>query len=238
MTGCNHYALDFQNDYTQKTSMIEFLKPKAVIFDWDNTLVDSWPVIHDALNTTYRTYGMREWTLDETRANVRESVRDRFPKVFGDAWQTAAEVFYKRYDEIHTDAIKPLTGAAEMLGALSDAGFYLGVVSNKRGDYLRAEAGHLGWDRHFSAIVGALDAERDKPDPAPVHMALEPGGHAPGPHVWFVGDADIDLTCAVNTGCIPVLMRPEEPGSDEFGIHPPIHYFANCQRLCNFLQTM
>ena len=29
MTGCNHYALDFQNDYTQKTSMIEFLKPKG-----------------------------------------------------------------------------------------------------------------------------------------------------------------------------------------------------------------
>lgn len=213
-------------------------KPKAIIFDWDNTLVDSWPVIHDALNTTYRAYGLPEWTLDETRANVRESVRDRFPKIFGDEWQGAADVFYKRYDEIHVDAIKPAEGADDMLNALRDGGFYLGIVSNKRGDYLRAEAKQLGWHRHFSAIIGALDADRDKPDPAPVLMALEPGDHDPGTHVWFAGDADIDLTCAVNSGCVPVLIRENPPGKDEFPIHPPVHYFASCQQLCNFLQTM
>jgi len=213
-------------------------KPKALIFDWDNTLVDSWPVIHDALNTTYRAFGHREWTLDETRANVRESVRDRFPKIFGDQWQAAADVFYARYEVIHADAIRPTDGAAEMLKALADTGLYLSIVSNKRGDYLRKEATALGWDRHFAAMVGALDAERDKPDPAPVHMALAPGDHKPGAHVWFVGDADIDLTCAVNSGCIPVLVRPEAPADGEFPAHPPHHYFADCQSLCKFLQTM
>lgn len=218
--------------------MTETMKPKALIFDWDNTLVDSWPVIHDALNTTYRAYGLREWTLEETRANVRESVRDRFPQIFGKDWKAAADVFYKRYDEIHTDAIKPTNGAAEMLAALSEAGFYLGVVSNKRGDYLRAEAGQLGWDVHFSAIIGALDAERDKPDPAPVHMALAPGEYTPGSHVWFIGDADIDLNCAANAGCVPVLLRETPPGANEFQIQPPVHHFAGCQPLCNFLQTM
>lgn len=213
-------------------------KPKAIIFDWDNTLVDSWPAIHDALNTTYRAYGLAEWTLDETRANVRESVRDRFPKIFGDEWEAAAKVFYKRYDAIHVEAVKPADGAGDMLEELSNAGIYLSVVSNKRGDYLRKEAKQLGWHRHFSAIIGALDAERDKPDPAPVFMALEPGDHKPGPHVWFVGDTDIDLTCAINAGCIPVLVRENPPEVDEFGAQPPIHYFANCQQLCNFLQTM
>ncbi len=213
-------------------------KPRALIFDWDNTLVDSWPVIHDALNTTYRAFGLREWTLDETRANVRESVRDRFPKIFGDEWEDASDVFYKRYAKIHADAIKPLDGADDMLEYLTKAGFYLCIVSNKRGDYLRKEAKSLGWHRHFSALVGAFDADRDKPDPAPVHMALEQGDFKPGPKVWFVGDADIDLTCAINTGCIPVLLRPEAPGDGEFGEHPPVHHFGNCQSLCNFLQSM
>ncbi|MBO6520613.1 MAG: HAD-IA family hydrolase [Rhodospirillales bacterium] len=213
-------------------------KPRALIFDWDNTLVDSWPVIHDALNTTYRAFGLREWTLDETRANVRESVRDRFPKIFGDEWEAASDVFYKRYANIHADAIKPTEGADDMLKQLADAGFYLSIVSNKRGDYLRKEAKALGWHRHFSALIGAFDADRDKPDPAPVHMALEQGDFNPGPKVWFVGDADIDLTCAVNTGCIPVLLRPEAPGDGEFGAHPPVHHFGNCQSLCNFLQSM
>jgi phosphoglycolate phosphatase len=218
--------------------MSENTSPKALIFDWDNTLVDSWPVIHEALNATYRAFGHREWTLDETRANVRESVRDRFPKIFGDDWEAAMDVFYKRYNEIHAEAIKPLEGAGEMLETLHKSGMYLCVVSNKRGDYLRAEARQMGWHKLFSALVGAFDAEKDKPDPAPVHMALEKGDHKPGPHVWFVGDADIDLTCAVNTGCVPVLVREQAPGENEFGIHPPVHYFASCQQLCNFLQTM
>ena len=92
--------------------------------------------------------------------------------------------------------------------------------------------------KHFGRIVGAFDAERDKPDPAPVDMALAPGGIARGPDVWFVGDADIDLTCGINAGCVPVLVRPEAPSVGEFPLHPPTHHFVSCAQLCNFLQTM
>ena len=27
--------------------------PKAILFDWDNTLVDSWTVIHHAMTATF-----------------------------------------------------------------------------------------------------------------------------------------------------------------------------------------
>ena len=30
-------------------------KPKAIVFDWDNTLVDTWPIIHMAINQTMQT---------------------------------------------------------------------------------------------------------------------------------------------------------------------------------------
>ena len=32
--------------------------PRAILFDWDNTLVDSWPTILDALNTTFEAFHM------------------------------------------------------------------------------------------------------------------------------------------------------------------------------------
>tara|TARA_R110000787_G_scaffold286335_3_gene404231 strand:- start:30334 stop:30990 length:657 start_codon:yes stop_codon:yes gene_type:complete len=212
--------------------------PRAVVFDWDNTLVDSWPPIQDALNTTFRAYGLPEWSMEETRAKVRHSMRDSFPQLFGDAWEQAGDVFYARYAEIHAEAVKPAEGAADLLTYLAGQGVYLGVVSNKKGDYLRAEAEQLDWAKHFGRIVGAFDAERDKPDPAPVDMALAPGGIARGPDVWFVGDADIDLTCGINAGCVPVLVRPEAPSVGEFPLHPPTHHFVSCAQLCNFLQTM
>jgi phosphoglycolate phosphatase len=28
-------------------------RPRAILFDWDNTLVDSWAVIHEALVVTF-----------------------------------------------------------------------------------------------------------------------------------------------------------------------------------------
>ena len=39
-------------------------RPRAVIFDWDNTLVDSWVCIRESYNMTFRHFGMPEWSLD------------------------------------------------------------------------------------------------------------------------------------------------------------------------------
>ena len=136
--------------------------PKAVIFDWDNTLVETWPIIHDALNHTLRAFDMEEWTLEETRVRVRKSLRDSFPGLFGDDWEQAGEVFYDRYEEIHARNLTVAAGAPELLRHLAETGVYLCVVSNKKGHYLRKEAEVLNWSDYFGAVIGALDADRDK----------------------------------------------------------------------------
>jgi len=213
-------------------------KPKAILFDWDNTLVDSWPVIQDALNITLTTYGLEPWTLAETKERVRKSMRDSFPALFGDQWEVAGEVFYERYAAIHIEKIEPIDHVADLLASLHAEGVYLSIVSNKKGEYLRQEARHLGWDRYFNHLVGALDAPQDKPALAPVSMALEGSGLAPGRDVWFVGDADIDMECAIKTGCVPVLIRSEEPKTGEFLDYPPEWHFPDCLTLCKHLQNM
>lgn len=213
-------------------------RPRAILFDWDNTLVESWPVIHDALNHTFRAYGHPEWTLAETRARVRKSMRDSFPAIFGERWEEAGETFYARYAEIHAELIKPAPDAEAALARLVEGGIYLGVVSNKHGDYLRKEAERLGWTKYFGRIVGALDAPRDKPDPAPVALALEAGGLSPAPDMWFVGDADIDLACAANAGLVGVLMSPHGQAAAAAAEPPAQHRFASCEALCNFVENL
>jgi phosphoglycolate phosphatase len=210
-------------------------KPRAILFDWDNTLIDSWPTITDALNTTFEAFDMPPWTLNEVRARVARSMRDSFPALFGDKWRDAGEVFYERYAAIHVKMLKPLPGAETMLQTLTDTGIHLGVVSNKKGDFLRNEVKHLEWDRFFGAIVGALDAEIDKPDPKPVDLALKPSGIERGPGVWFAGDASIDLECAHNAGLTPILIRELAPGPGEMENHPPARHFPDCDALCKFV---
>jgi phosphoglycolate phosphatase len=200
-------------------------KPSVLLFDWDNTLVDSWGVIHAAMNTTLEAMGHPRWSRSDAENRIRASLRDSFPGLFGDRWKEAEKIFYDAFERLHLLELQPLPGAGDLLAWAAEAGFYLGVVSNKRGPYLRQEAAHLGWDRYFAALAGAGDAARDKPAHEHVQLALDPGKWQPGPHVWFIGDTDIDLICAHSNGCVPVLVRPQPPHAGEFGEAAPQHYF-------------
>jgi phosphoglycolate phosphatase len=208
--------------------------PQAVLFDWDNTLVDNWGCIRAALNHALVAFGQEPWTEEETRARVRQSLRDSFPRMFGDDWMRARDLFYAHFEAHHLAWLRPLPGAEALLRALEERGVYQAIVSNKTGRFLRREVAHLGWERFFGQVVGAQDAAADKPAPDPVVMALAPAALAPVAlgetvDVWFVGDADIDMECAHVTGCRPVLVGA---GSDAgFGAFPPAHRYDDCGAL-------
>jgi phosphoglycolate phosphatase len=217
---------------------LNLLKPKVILFDWDNTLVDSWAVIFDALNFTLESFGKEPWSIAETKARVRKSMRDSFPDLFGVEWEKAAEVFYRRFDDIHISRLKPIEGAQVMLDGILKQGIFMGVVSNKRGDYLRKEVWHLGWGKYFSSLVGAADTKNDKPSPEPVALALSNCALKSGAHIWFVGDADIDMECAINAELAPILIREEPPRPEEFTDHPPAFHIVDCQALSMLVKKM
>lgn len=204
---------------------------QALLFDWDNTLVDNWLSIVDAMNVTLVAMGHRPWDAAEARRRIRRSMRETFPLLFGDSWQEAQRIFYERFEAAHLEQLRPLPGADAMLERFSAEGLYLGVVSNKRGDLLRREAAHLGWERHFGRLIGAGDAPQDKPAVAPVDMALEGSGIERGPAVWFVGDSPLDIDCARNAGCVAVLLGPVDLALDVVGRSLPDLRVDDCAML-------
>ncbi len=211
--------------------LAECQRPRALVFDWDNTLVDTWQVIHFALKHTFEAMGREPWTPQETRERVRQSAREAFPRLFGDRAEEASEIFYRTFESTHLDQLTPLTGAASLLADLAASRRYLAVVSNKRGDLLRREADHLGWSRYFAALVGANDAPEDKPARPAFDLALGDSGIAPASDVWYVGDTDIDLLFAKEVGCVGVLVRAEPPQPGEFDGCLPDLYLADCASL-------
>ena len=120
-----------------------------------------------------------------------------------------------------------------MLDAMAARGVYQAVVSNKTGKYLRAEAEALGWTSRFGKLIGANDAPRDKPDVAPVLLALESTNIRPSQEVWFVGDSDIDMQCAHNGGMTGVLIPPQDEDAGEnqaeTALFPPAVTFSSCE---------
>jgi phosphoglycolate phosphatase len=152
--------------------MAEPSPPRAVLLDWDNTLVDTWATIHQAMNETLSALGHAEWSFDDTKSRVRKSLREAFPPLFGERWREAQDLFYERFEAIHLDTLRPITGAEALLETLADKDIPTAIVSNKTGRFLRREVTHLGWDRFFVGLVGATDAPKDKPHPAVVEILV------------------------------------------------------------------
>jgi phosphoglycolate phosphatase len=212
-------------------------RPRAILFDWDNTLVDSWATIHQALNTVMAAMDKPLWSLQETKQRVRLSLRESFPLHFGERWEEARRLYLDTFAQIHLDQLTALPGRREFLERLSCENIFLGVVSNKTGALLRRETERLGWAALFGRVVGAGDAKLDKPDAAPVTLALEPSGIEAGETVWLVGDTDVDMECARNSGCVPVLLAADAI-EEEFAKCAPRFSFSDCQALFRFMQGL
>ncbi|HZB92965.1 MAG TPA: HAD family hydrolase [Stellaceae bacterium] len=212
-------------------------RPRALLFDWDNTLVDSWETIHAALVVTFTAMGREPWTLQETKLRVARSLRDSFPALFGARWEEARQRYLEAFAAIHLERLRAVDGAAEMLEALGTAGFLLGVVSNKTGRLLRQEAEHLGWTRHFRRLVGAGDAELDKPHAAPVLLALEGSGIG-CEATWYVGDTALDMECARNAGCWSVLIDGRPLEEESFARFPPDLHVSDCRAFARLVQGL
>jgi len=160
-------------------------RPRAILFDWDNTLVDTWPTIVECYETTFRALGRTPWTAAEVQERAHGSLREVFPTLFGERAAEAERVFYETFFRIHLERLEPLAGADTLLAHCHAKGLYVAIVSNKVGDNLRAEVTHLGWDRWIARSVGARDAARDKPAPDPIYLALDGTGIAPDDTVWI-----------------------------------------------------
>ncbi len=213
-------------------------RPRAVLLDWDNTLVDSFPAIHDAMNDALAAMGHEPWSFEEFCSRIALSMRDIFPRLFGDRVDEAQKVFYASYANRHLDSIQPLPGAAALLETLGESGFYLGVVSNKNGDYLREEVNHLGWQDYFGKVVGAMDAAEDKPSPLVIQLALEGSGIPPGEDVWFVGDNAVDIECAESAGCLALVIHGAHASGKVEALDRATRQFANCAALADLVRAI
>jgi phosphoglycolate phosphatase len=182
-----------------------FNMPQAVLFDWDNTLVDTFPLIHASINHALTTFGMPTWTLEESKIRIQHSSREsKLSSHFGERWEEAVACYRGYYQEKHIEELLPAPGALSLLKTLQNLNIPMAIVSNKTVDLIHAEVDHLLWRPFFSAIFASGDAENDKPAPDLGLLALGKMAIEAGPHVWFVGDAPVDWHCAKALGCVPI----------------------------------
>ena len=142
--------------------------------------------------------------------------------MFGDQWEHARDIFYETLTHQHLDHVSPCPACRRCWKQAF--AWPQGVVSNKAGAFLRREVTHLGWSRYFGAVIGAGDATADKPDPAPIHLALSQLGRTADPSVWYMGDTALDMQAARAAGVTAVLIGNADHDGGVERAAPHIHF--------------
>jgi len=173
---------------------------RAVIFDCDGVLFDSWHANIAFYNAICATLGLppmdRAW---EDRAHflaaasVLEEMFGHDPALAADARRVFESTDYEPF----FDLMVPVPGLFDVLAALRPA-WRLGMATN-RGATLAGVMRRFGLDAWLDAAVGVLDVPRPKPAPDVIRECLSRLGVPPSGGV-YVGDAESDLVAARAAG--------------------------------------
>ena len=220
-------------------------KPKAIIFDWDNTIIDTWPFIHNAIDETMVAMGHEPWGLEKVKNTVFKSMRESFPAIFGKDWKKAGEIYKANYLKQDSNQLKILDGALDLINEAYDSNITLFIVSNKMGPTLRQEVQNLNITNKFFSIIGAHDASLDKPSNKPVKLALENSDINPeNDLIWFIGDSHVDVECAINSNCQPIFFGKENDlpaeilQKSENNKDKPLMHFRKHQEITDHLKEL
>lgn len=184
------------------------MKPEAVIFDLDGTLVDTLDDLTSAVNHALASAGLPASTRTAVRANtgngIRRLIAGSCPEGTEEKVELAVfEEFKRRYAEHDLDETAPYPGIVELLDALEAAGMRMAVVSNKA-DFAAQRIVEALLPGRFGAVLGERAPYARKPAPDMVDAVLAALG-ATREQAVYVGDSEVDAATAAACG-IPCIL--------------------------------
>lgn len=214
------------------------LRYRAVVFDLDGTLVDSYGALAEAVNYARRQHGLDE--LGEER--IKQFVGDGLQRLLQRAFDTheipagVQEAFESRYDQICCHESKVLEDVEATLDDLSNLQVAMAVCTNKPTFFSRKILEALGLARHFRAIVGPDLAGARKPDAQHLLRALDATGISPN-EALFVGDMPIDVRAARNSGIDVAVVPTGSSSTADLLAADADHYLERFSDLLKIVQA-
>lgn len=186
---------------------------KAVVFDWDGTLVDSEAHIVESISHAAAHAGLPELSYDRKKSiiglGMREALLDLYPELNDEHIKKLREYYADYFFSRATESHNLFEGVEATLMALRDKGVRLAVATGKSRNGLNKalESSGLG---HFFEIERCADETRSKPHPMMLQEIASHFGFEYG-DMLMVGDTSFDLDMAKQVGMPAVAVS--------YGVH-------------------
>ncbi len=178
---------------------------RLAIFDCDGTLVDSQHNICAAMEECFARAELppppRERTRRVVGLSLLEAMQAMLPEAEPHIHLTLAEHYKQAFQRLRGRGLvkEPLyEGIVELIDALEEGGWLLGVATGKSDRGLSLCLDHHGLSRRFMTLQTA-DRHPSKPHPSMVEQAMADAGAAPETTI-MIGDTSYDMAMARAAG--------------------------------------
>jgi phosphoglycolate phosphatase len=178
---------------------------RAVLFDFDGTLGDSYPAITASVNHVRAHHGLPPLSVEEVKPHVGLGPANLLAQTVpaGDVSANVA-LYMAHHPSVLHSGTRLMPGADDLLHSLAGTGLPLGVCSNKAVAFTRELLSGLGLGRCFAAVLGPEDVAHPKPAPDMLLVALTRLG-VPAGEALYVGDMATDVRTGRAAG-VPVWV--------------------------------
>ena len=183
-------------------------KYEVLLFDLDGTLCDTDEMLIQSFFALYKKYRpakirTREELIYFSGPPIKKTLVDEFPDY---SFEEIYKAFQETSRELYLPYVKAFDNEIETLKKLKEAGYLLGVVTNKGAPLTKysLEVAHI--DGLFDVVISADDVNAPKPSPLGINKALERLAIADKGKVLYIGDNDIDYETACNAGTDAMLV--------------------------------
>ncbi len=216
------------------------ISPRLILFDWHATLVDTLDAMYIAIDEVLpllRAHRLIQHLVKpsqcrnsahaalvrhvrdhakldpKSRSERRYSRTDIFEMLFADhetAKSRAHQIFDQAYGRLFGQVQPMEAGIPALLRGLRARGLQLGVLSNRKREYMAHELWAVEngrWMDLFDIMVCGDEVEHRKPAPDLILKALAGLEHTADASCWYVGDSLSDLLAARRAGICGILYN-------------------------------
>ena len=185
---------------------------RAMLFDFDGTLADSYSAIAASVNHVRQTHGLPALEEAEVRRHVGRGLEYLLKNTVPDVDVPGdSECYRAHHPSVMLRGTRLLPGAVEVLAPAKNAGLKVGVCSNKPRAFTKELLEFLDIRQYIDSAFGPEDVARPKPAPDMLLKALTWFRVAPG-EALYVGDMVVDIETATLAG---VKVWVVATGSDD-----------------------
>jgi len=212
---------------------------KAILFDFDGTIVDTTELIHESMRRATGEVLGRELSRETLMANVGQPL-PRQMELLADGQpektEELLEVYLHHNEELHEGLIREFPNVGISLTRLRDAGLRLAVVTSKRRFSVEMALDSFPDLRDvFDVFVTMEDTSEHKPLPAPLLKGLELLGGVSPERAAYVGDAPFDVAAARAAGVTSVAVSWGAFTAEALRAAGPDHLFEDLNSAVDFL---